>query len=243
MLEPAGVELCDACAVSAGQEVLDVAAGDGNFALAAAREGASVVASDLAPGMLELGRARSEAEGYGIEWVEADAEELPFEDARFDCVGSAFGAVMAPRPEVVARELFRVVMPGGTVGMVSWTPSSYPAERFAIGRKYVPPPPELTLPEEWGDDEVVTARFEGLAGSLTFRTASMPWVAASPEELGERMERSAPAQVAAREALSPEEHEAMQRELLEQARSWNVADDGSFRVDAEYLITVARRRG
>jgi len=86
-LRPAAEALADACAVSAGQEVLDVAAGDGNFAIACAREGASVVASDLSPGMVERGRARSEREGFDIEWVEADVEALPFEDARFDCVG------------------------------------------------------------------------------------------------------------------------------------------------------------
>ena len=108
-LRPAAEALADACAVSAGQEVLDVAAGDGDFALACAREGASVVASDLAPGMVERGRARSQAEGYDIEWVEADVEALPFEDGRFDCEGSVFGAMIAPRPRVVAEELFRVV--------------------------------------------------------------------------------------------------------------------------------------
>ena len=93
-----------------------MAAGDGNFALACAQEGASVVASDISPGMVERGRARSAAEGYDVEWLEADAEELPFEDERFDCVGSVFGAMIAPRPERVASELFRVVRPGGTVG-------------------------------------------------------------------------------------------------------------------------------
>ena len=98
LIEPAAKELADACAVSAGQEVLDVAAGNGNFALTAAGEGASVVASDLSPAMVELGRSRSEAEGYAIEWAVADAEQLPFEDGRFDCVGSVFGAMFAPRP-------------------------------------------------------------------------------------------------------------------------------------------------
>src|ERR671911_3144766 len=89
-LRPAPEALADACAVSAGQEVLDVAAGDGNFAIACAREGASVVASDLSPGMVERGRGRADAEGYDIEWIEADAESLPFKDGRFDCVGSVF---------------------------------------------------------------------------------------------------------------------------------------------------------
>jgi 2-polyprenyl-3-methyl-5-hydroxy-6-metoxy-1,4-benzoquinol methylase len=96
-LRPAAVALCDACAVSAGQEVLDVAAGDGNFALACAAEGASVVATDLATGMVERGKGRSLAEGYDVEWLQADAEDLPFEDERFECVGSVFGAMIARR--------------------------------------------------------------------------------------------------------------------------------------------------
>src|SRR5919205_848017 len=138
-LRPAAEALADACAVSAGQEVLDVAAGDGNFAIACAREGASVMASDLSPGMVERGRARSRAEGYDIEWVVADVEALPFEDGRFDCVGSVFGAMIAPRPRVVAEELFRVVRPGGTVGMTAWTPTGFSAELFRLGRSYAPP--------------------------------------------------------------------------------------------------------
>ena len=92
-LAPAAQALADACAVSAGQEVLDVGAGDGNFALACAREGASAVACDISPGMVERGRARSAEEGYDVEWVVGDAEDLPFEDARFDCAGSVFGAL------------------------------------------------------------------------------------------------------------------------------------------------------
>src|SRR5688572_22704880 len=152
-LRPAAETLADACAVSAGQEVLDVGAGDGNFALACAREGASVVASDISPGMVERGRARSLAEGYDIEWVEADVEELPFEDGRFDCVGSVFGAMIAPRPEVAAREMFRVVRAGGTVGLTAWSPGSFMSELLAIGRGYAPPQPELPLSEEWAIEE------------------------------------------------------------------------------------------
>src|SRR5438270_1614732 len=114
--------LVDACAVSAGQEALDLAAGSGNVALAAAAEGARVIASDITPAMLELGRRRSSEAGFEIEWVEADAEELPFADASFDCVLSAFGAMLAPRPDVMAREAFRVLRPGGTFGMTAWTP-------------------------------------------------------------------------------------------------------------------------
>jgi ubiquinone/menaquinone biosynthesis C-methylase UbiE len=242
LLEPVAIALCDACAVSAGQEVLDVAAGDGNFALAAAREGAAVVASDLSPGMVERGRKRAAHEGFEIEWVEADAEQLPFEDARFDCVGSVFGAMIAPRPEVVARELFRVVRPGGTVGMTAWTPQSFASALFDIGRKYAPPPPDMPLAKEWGDEETVRSRFEGLASTVEFRRELLPWQADSLEGLGKRL-AATPPQSTARENLPTEQYQAMQAEQLELAKEWNSAQDGAVLIEAEYLISVARKRG
>jgi SAM-dependent methyltransferase len=243
MLRPAAVALCDACAVSAGQEVLDVAAGDGNFALACAREGASVVASDLSPEMVERGRRRSEAEGYDVEWVEADAEELPFEDARFDCVGSAFGAMIAPRPGVVARELFRVVRPGGTVGMTAWVPGDFMTEYVAVGRRYNPPPPDLPAPEEWAVEETARERFEGLAASIAFERGSIVYEDKSPEALARRLAESAPPSAAARGVLSPEQWDAMVLDQLEVIRRFDTGDDDAARIVAEYLMIVARKRG
>ena len=170
-LRPAAEALADACAVSAGQEVLDVAAGDGNFAIACAREGARVVASDLSPGMVERGRARSEREGYDIEWVEADVEALPFEDGRFDCVGSVFGAMIAPRPRVTAEELFRVVRPGGTVGMTAWTPRGFSAELFRLGRSYAPPSDGSPCRTSGPTRTNVRERFDGLAARFELERA------------------------------------------------------------------------
>jgi ubiquinone/menaquinone biosynthesis C-methylase UbiE len=242
MLAPAAVALCDACAVSAGQEVLDVAAGDGNFAFACAQEGASVVASDIAPGMVEKGRARAEAEGWDVEWLEADAEDLPFEDDRFECVGSVFGAMIAPRPEVVARELFRVTRPGNTVGMTAWTPGSKATEMFGIGRRHAPGPPPEHLSERWGEEDNVRAWFDGMANQLEMERRTLEWTADSPEEWVAFTERSAPPQAAARSAMPPEAYEAMRGEMLELARRW-AGGDGPVRVDVEYLLIVARRRG
>src|SRR3954452_18486361 len=116
LILPVSRALVDACAISAGQEVLDVAAGNGNLAVLAGEEGASVVASDFSPAQVELGRARTAAEGLDVEWLVADAEGLPFEGDRIDGVASVSGAMSAPRPEGFASQLFRVVKPGGTVG-------------------------------------------------------------------------------------------------------------------------------
>lgn len=241
VLRPAAQALCDACAVGAGQEVLDVAAGDGNFALACAFEGASVVASDLSPGMVARGKARSEAEGYDVEWVEADAEDLPFDDGRFECVGSVFGAVMAPRPDVVATELFRVVRPGNTVGLVSWVPGGIAQELFAVGRKYAPSSDAPTH-DLWGDEDVVNERLGELANSIEMERRSLPWAGESPEQYVDFMERHAPMQVAAKEAMPPEIYAKMRADFIEVVRGW-AGGDGAFSVDAEYLVVVARKRG
>ncbi len=242
MLRPAAAALCEACAVSAGQHVLDVAAGDGNFAIACAREGASVVASDLAPGMVEQGRARTAAEGYDIEWVEADAEDLPFEDARFDCVGSVFGAMIAPRPRVVAEELFRVVRPGNTVGMTAWMPYGPTYEMFSITRRYSAGPEDVPRPEEWSDEDTVRERFDGLANSIELEERTLPWSSESPEAFIELMERSAPMQAAAKANMPEDEYARMRGELLALAREW-AGGDGPFTAGAHYAVIVARRRG
>ena len=242
MLRPAADALCDACAVSAGQEVLDVAAGDGNFAVACAREGASAVASDLAPGMVEQGRARTEAEGYDIEWQEADVEDLPFEDSRFDCVGSVFGAMIAPRPRRAAEEMFRVVRPGNTVGMTAWEPRGPTYEMFSLTRRYSHGPDDVPKPEEWTDEDVVRERFDGLANSIEIEHRTLPWSGESPEAFIDLMERSAPMQAAAKANMPADQYDRMREELVELARVW-AGGDGAFTVEARYALIVARRRG
>ena len=240
-LRPAAIELRDLCAVSAGQEVLDVAAGDGNFALACAREGASVVASDISPAMVERGRARSAVEGYDVEWVEADAEELPFEDGRFDCVGSVFGAMIAPRPERVASELIRVVRAGGTVGMTAWRSGSLVPKLGELARKYVPGAPVGRLAEEWADEETARSRFDGLAARVNFEIRTLSTEAGSPEEYLDRLCSTAPPLVAAKMAMPPDAYEAMTGEILDYVRGQS--GDGPVGLESDYALIVARKRG
>jgi SAM-dependent methyltransferase len=222
--------------------VLDVAAGDGNFALVCAREGARVVASDLSPGMVERGRARAEQEGYDVEWVEADVEALPFDDGRFDCVGSVFGAMIAPRPRVVAEELFRVVRPGGTVGMTAWTPRGFSAELFRLGRSYAPPQGDQPLSDEWSDEANVRERFDGLAARFEVERRELAWEAGSPEALVAMLGTSAPPWVAARQNLPPERWDSMVGEALELAQRW-AGDGRPIKLQNEYALIVARKRG
>jgi ubiquinone/menaquinone biosynthesis C-methylase UbiE len=242
-LAPAAQALAEACAVSAGQEVLDVGAGDGNFALACAREGASVVACDISPGMVERGRARSQADGYDVEWVVGDAEALPFEDARFDCVGSVFGAFIAPRPDVVARELFRVVRPGGTVGLTAWTPDGVMAEMFGIGRRFAPLDPDQPPSERWGDESTARERLEPHAARVEYERRPITWGADSPPAFIGEFSASAPTMAAARKGLPPERFEELLALMGEMVERNNAAGDGSLRLEAEYAVIVARKRG
>src|ERR671915_1273156 len=167
-LLPLGPRLVEASGIGPGMRVLDVAAGTGNASIPAAQRGASVTASDLTPGLLEAGRRRAEAEGLELEWAEADAERLPFDDASFDVVMSSIGAMFAPHHQDVADELVRVCRPGGTIGLLSWTPEGMLGALFrAMGPFAPPPPPGAQPPPLWGSEEHIRELF---GDRVEFRT-------------------------------------------------------------------------
>jgi ubiquinone/menaquinone biosynthesis C-methylase UbiE len=242
LLRPAAQSLLDACAISAGQEMLDVGAGTGNLALLAAEEGASVVASDLTPEMVEKGAARTEAAGVDVEWVVADAEELPFEDERFDCAASVFGAIFAPRPEVMIEELFRVVRPGNTVGLTAWGDYGLQAEMFQVFSEYRPPS-DFPDPALWGDPAVAEERLEPYANRVQTEKLTLPWEFDSWEDAWRIYSNNGPL-VAMRQAIGDEEFASV-RERVEQVvkRHAGGSLDGSVSLPAEYLQIVARKRG
>jgi SAM-dependent methyltransferase len=152
-LLPLGPRLVTACGIKSGMKVLDVAAGTGNAAIPAAATGADVIASDLTPELFEAGRKRGRAKGVQLEWVEADAENLPFEDESFDVVMSSIGAMFAPDHEKVASELVRVCRKGGTIGMLNWTPEGMIGDLFKTMRPFAPPsPPGAQPPPLWGSE-------------------------------------------------------------------------------------------
>src|SRR5918997_1867637 len=153
-LLPLGPRLVEASGIGSGMRVLDVAAGTGNASLPAAERGASVTASDLTPELLEAGRSRAENQGLELEWTEADAENLPFEESSFDVVMSSIGAMFAPHHQAVADELVRVCRPGGTIGLLSWTPEGMLGALFkTIGPFAPPPPPGAQPPPLWGSED------------------------------------------------------------------------------------------
>jgi 2-polyprenyl-6-hydroxyphenyl methylase/3-demethylubiquinone-9 3-methyltransferase len=228
--------------VSAGQEVLDVAAGTGNFALLAAAEGASVVACDLTPHLIERGKQRTAEEGVDIDWAEADAESLPYEDERFDCTASVFGAMFAPRPRRAAEEMFRVTRPGNTVGMANWTREGFNGRVFEMMAEYVPRTDGVPAPIEWGSEDTVRERFEGLAGTLEFERRHVPLEFESVDALLAFFENAGP-QVAAKQALGPEIYDETRRRFRQIADEFNQDEGGSLSIQSEYLLVVARKRG
>lgn len=145
--------------LKSGMKVLDVACGTGNVSIPAARTGANVTGLDIAPNLLQQARKRAESEGLKIEFIEGDAERLPHDAGHFDVVTSMFGAMFAPRPEVVASELARVCRPGGLIAMANWTTRGFVGQSFVVMGRHVPPPAGLPSPLLWGDESVVTERF------------------------------------------------------------------------------------
>jgi SAM-dependent methyltransferase len=235
-----GEELVEAAGVTGGMEVLDVAAGTGKVALAAAARGADVVASDLTPAMIEWGRDESAAAGLDIDWMEADAEDLPFEDDRFDRVLSSFGAMFTPNPDDVSREMFRVTKPGGAVGMANWSGDSYMGRRIVANVRRSPAPdPEAPL--RWGDPEYVRERFAGLADDIQLDRRSVRMEFGSLEDERAFWERYNGPHIAMRNILPPAEYEDMMREINDLTAKFNQADDGSVLIESEWLLVVARK--
>jgi SAM-dependent methyltransferase len=238
-------ELVAACGLGPGQRALDVAAGTGNVALAIAESGASPEACDLTPALVTAGRARCDALGeWEIPWLVADAEELPFAAGRFDATLSAFGLVLAPRPEVAIAEAFRVTRSGGCVGFTSWTPGSAAARFAEVASRYFPrpadPPPP---PDSWGDEEVCRARLAPHAIDVRFELGAVTWSWPSAAAAREENEASNSFAVAARDTLAPERHVALLDDLDDLMRAMNTATDGSLTYDAEYALVVARKPG
>ena len=241
-LRPHAEALVAACGIRPGMQVLDVAAGDGNFAIAAAARGATVTAPDLTPRMVEMGRARSAAEGVAIEWLEADAEELPFAADRFDVVASVFGAIFAPRPEHVAAELFRVAKPGGLVAMANYANDGFLARLAELISSYAPPAPvPLASPFLWGEADVLRNRLERLASSIDMERRTGTFAFDSLEQGLAYWERTNGPQIALRTMLTDEAYQAMRERAGQLSRELNRARDGRLLLDFEYALVLARK--
>jgi SAM-dependent methyltransferase len=241
-----GAILVEACGISPGQRVLDVAAGTGNTAIRAAHAGADVVASDLTPENFDAGRREAAAQGVALDWVEADAEALPFADARFDVVTSSFGAIFAPNHQAVADEMLRVCRPGGTIGLLAFTPEGLITEFFGVLAPYAPPPPPGALPPSlWGSEEHVRELSGNRLHSLKMTRGGYVERADSPRDYCELFKQTFGPVVAIYNALTdqPDRLAALDRDFLEFAtRSNRGTPGGAAEYHYEYLLVVARKR-
>jgi SAM-dependent methyltransferase len=244
-LLPLGPRLVESIGIEPGMKVLDVAAGTGNSSLPAARLGAQVTASDLTPDLLDAGRQRAESEGLELEWVPADAEDLPFEDESFDVVMSSIGVMFAPHHQAAADELVRVCRPGGTIGLMSWTPEGLVGALFRLmGPFAAPPPPGASPPPLWGGESHLQELFRDRVEWTTHRREDLE-IHAFPaaHDYGEHFKDYYGPTIAVRKhAESNGRAEELDAALDALCDEWNRGGDGPARFESEYLISVGTRR-
>ena len=240
-LQIVGEMLCEAVDLRAGQDVLDVAAGNGNATLAAARRFAQVVSTDYVGALLERGRERAQAERLPVTFHEADAEDLPFADASFDIVLSTFGVMFTPDQERAASELARVCRIGGKIGLANWTPESFVGRMFRAIGKYVPPAPGVKSPALWGDKAHLEKLF-GTKGLVTTTQRFFLFRYRSPAHcLGIFRSYYGPVHKAF-EAIDQPARAALEADLQALLAEFNTATDGTLVIPSEYLeVTVMRR--
>jgi SAM-dependent methyltransferase len=235
-------EFIQRLALQPGMKVLDVACGSGNLALPAARAGATVTGIDIAPNLIAQARANAEREGLPIQFEEGDAEALPYDDASFDVVVTMFGAMFAPRPELVAAELTRVCKPGGYIAMANWTPTGFVGRMFKTVAGHFPPPSGMPPPVQWGVESTVRERFqEGIAKvetnerTLTFR---FPF---PPADVVEHFRNYFGPIQKAFGALDENGQAALRHDLEQLWNENNRASDGTTEGDSQYLEVIATR--
>jgi ubiquinone/menaquinone biosynthesis C-methylase UbiE len=241
-----GPVLVEACGISPGQRVLDIATGTGNVAIRAAEAGADVVALDLTPENFEAGRREATARGVELDWVEGDAAALPFGDGEFDAVTSSVGVIFAGDHQAVADELLRVCRPGGAIGMINFTPDGLAGDFFGLFGRYAPPPPPGALsPVTWGSEAHVRDLFGDRAASLELTHHSyVEYSPGDPAAYCDFFKETFGPVIALRAALEsdPDRLAALDRDFLEFATRANQAPpDRPAEYAYEYLLVVSRR--
>lgn len=233
-----GERVVSRAGIEPGMTVLDVACGAGNATIPAARAGARVTGLDLAPKLLAAGRAKAEQEGLEIEWVEGDAEDLPFADGSFARVLSTFGHMFAPRHQQAADEMIRVCRPGGAIATATWTPEGVFGAMSSAAAPYMPPPPAYASPPpSWGTEEHVREMFGAAAAGFEFERHVNWQEAESLESFADLFMDTFPPMVTAR-AMLGDRFDEFRGKIVDVWREANQADDGSLRFPQEYLLSV-----
>ena len=241
-LQIVGEELCEALDLRAGQKVLDVAAGNGNATLAAARRWCDVVSTDYVPSLLARGRNRAAAEGLSVTFEEADAEALSFADASFDAVVSTFGVMFTPNQDKAAAELIRVCKSGGKIGLANWTPEGFIGQLFKTLGKYLPPPAGVKSPALWGTEARIREMFGPAAASIKAERRNFMFRYGSPEHFLEVFKNYYGPMLKAFAALDATNQQGLRNDLLALIARTNHAEDGTMVVPSEYLEIVITRR-
>ncbi|MFD4839119.1 methyltransferase domain-containing protein [Achromobacter sp. NPDC058515] len=241
-LQIVGEQLCESLDIRAGQKVLDVAAGNGNASLAAARRWCDVVSTDYVPALLGRARERAAAERLKIEFQEADAEALPFPDASFDAVVSTFGVMFTPDQDKAAAELMRVCRPGGKIGMANWTPDGFIGQVFKTIGKHLPPPAGVKSPALWGTRARIEEMFGGQASSIKTESRNFVFRYRSPEHWLQTFKTYYGPLLKAFGALEPAAQTALTGDLMAQIERFNRSGDAAMVVPSEYLEVVVARR-
>ena len=241
-LQIVGEELCEALDLRSGQTVLDVAAGNGNATLAAARRWCDVISTDYVPSLLARGRARAEAEGLTINFRVADAEALSFADSSFDAVVSTFGVMFTPKQEKAAAELLRVCKSGGRIGLANWTPDGFIGQMFKTIGKYLPPPAGAKSPALWGTRARLLEMFGTAAAMIRAEPRHFVFRYRSPEHFVELFKTYYGPMLKAFAALDVLKQQDLRNDLLTLTRGMNKTDDGTMAVPSEYLEVVITKR-
>jgi SAM-dependent methyltransferase len=240
-LQIVGETLCEAVDLRAGERVLDVAAGNGNATLAAARRFAEVTSTDYVPALLERGRERAAAERLPVTFQVADAEALPFADASFDVVLSTFGVMFTPDQRRAAAELLRVCRPGGRIGLANWTPDGLIGQLFRVIGRHLPPPAGAPSPAFWGTRDGLDALFGGGAAAIEATQRSFAFRYRSAAHCLEVFRGTYGPVLKAFEALKPDGQTALEADILDLFARFNRAADGALVAPASYLEIVVRR--
>ncbi|MBT3058249.1 MAG: class I SAM-dependent methyltransferase [Candidatus Thiodiazotropha sp.] len=239
-LQITGEQLCEAMDVHSGQSLLDVAGGNGNASLAAARRFCKVVSTDYVGELLEQSRIRAQAEGLAIEYREADAEALPFEEGSFDNVTSTFGVMFSPNQAQAANELQRVCRFGGTIGLANWTPESFIGQLFKTVGRYLPPPAGVESPAAWGTEAFLQRHFGSLAKEIRIQRRHFNFRYHSPDHWLDVFSTYYGPTLKAFQALDETEAQSLRDDILQLIGRYNRAGNGAMVVPSEYLEVVIK---
>jgi len=239
-LQIVGESLCEALDLRAGERVLDVAAGNGNATLAAARRWCHVVSTDYVPALLERGRARASAEGLPVQFEQADAENLPYANHDFDVVLSTFGVMFTPDQDKAAAEMARTCKPGGRIGLANWTPDSFVGELFKVMRSYLPSPTGVKSPALWGTEERLRELFSERLDSIAIERKQFMFRYQNAQHWLEVFRTFYGPMHKSFAALDAGKQEALAADLIAMAEKFNRASDGTLVAPGEYLEVVIK---